>query len=190
MTSHPSARLSASRLLLDLAAGRLDPAEVDALTLWLQSEATFDPPDWVQRRAERIARQRLPVRARPASGITATARRIVARLVFDSQCQPQFVGLRAARTQVRRLLYQADNIEVDLEMSPQELSEGVRLAGQVVADLTGPSCGFVRLSTGAGEWLANLDGDGEFWLDNLAPGAYRLEVVLGERVLEVPVLPI
>jgi hypothetical protein len=42
----------------------------------------------------------------------------------------------------------------------------------------------------AGEWAADLDGDGEFWLDNLAPGAYRLEVVLGEQVLEVPRLPI
>lgn len=190
MTTHRGARRSASRLLLDLAAGRLEPAEVDALTVWLQREATLEPPDWLLRRAERIARQRLPLQSPPLTGLAATARRLVARLVFDSQCHPQFVGLRAARTQVRRLLYQADNIEVDLEMSPQEYSEGVRLAGQVVADLSGPNSGFVRLSRGAGEWLADLDGGGEFWLDNLAPGAYRLEVVLGERVLEVPVLPI
>jgi hypothetical protein len=174
-------------LLLDLAADQLEPDEVEALELWLRQEGLSEPPSWMLHRAERLARQLQPAGGR---GAVSATRRLIGRLVFDSQCQPQFVGLRAARAQVRRLLFQADNLEIDLEMSPRAADDGFRLAGQVTAGGNEPGSGFVRLSTEAGEWAADLDVDGEFWLDNLAPGAYRLEVVLGGRVLEVPVLPI
>jgi hypothetical protein len=53
-----------------------------------------------------------------------------------------------------------------------------------------PAGGFLRLSRASGEWMAKLDESGEFLLDSLSPGAYRLEVVLRDRVIEVPLLPI
>jgi hypothetical protein len=179
-----------TRLLLDLGKERLDPAEVETLEFLLRADGLIAPPPWVQRRAERIARQRLPIRQRRAIEWPDFARRLVAALAFDSRVQPQFVGLRAVPTHVRRLLFQAEDIEVDLEMSPGSASEQIRLAGQVTAGGADPSGGLLRLSRRTDEWLTQLDESGEFWLDSLEPGAYRLEVALRDRVIEVPVLPI
>jgi hypothetical protein len=179
-----------AQLLVDLGQGRLEPAEVEALEFLLRADELIAAPPWVQRRAERIARQRQPSRQRPPANWPASVRRVVATLAFDSRVQPQFAGLRAVQTHVRRLLFQTENVEVDLEMAPSSTSEQVRLAGQVSAGGTDPSGGYLRLSTNGDEWLTELDETGEFWLDSLAPGAYRLEVVLGDRVIEVPVLPI
>jgi hypothetical protein len=174
-----------ARVLLDLAEERLAPSEVEALGAWLKAEGLSVPPPWVQRRAERIARQRrAPRRAR---------RHLVAALAFDSREQLQFVGLRATPTnvtRVRRLLFQTENVEVDLEMSPVPSSDQIRLAGQVTAGGSDPSGGFLRLSTSDGEWSASLDEAGEFRFDSLAPGAYRLQVFLPDKVIEVPILPL
>jgi hypothetical protein len=188
MTNHPAATQRPVQLLVDLAEERLGLVEVEALESMLQGEGLSEPPPWVLRRAERIVGQRASPRQR--NSWTASARRFVAALIFDSQAQPQFVGLRATRTQVRRLLFQAENIEVDLEMSPSPISEEVRLAGQITAGGADPSGGFLRLTTDTGEWRAQLDDSGEFRIDSLAPGAYRLEVVLSDEVIEVPALPL
>ena len=110
-----------ARLLVDLAEGRLDDLEIDALEHLLRADG-YAPPPWVQRRAERIARQRRPQRQRPASVWPGATPRIVPTLAFDSQIQPQFVGMRAVATHVRRLLFQAEHIEVDLEMAPSKAS--------------------------------------------------------------------
>ncbi len=192
MTNHddPPAVGPPSRLLLDLGRGDLEPEEVEAIEQWLRADGLDEVPPWIQRRAERIVRQRQPARRRPAFTFPERARRLVAALAFDSQVQPQFVGLRAVQTRVRRLLFQAENIEVDLEMSPTPSNEQVRLAGQVTAGGMNPSGGFLRLSTASGQWMTTLDEAGEFWLDSLKPGAYRLEIVLQDRIIEVPVLPL
>jgi hypothetical protein len=179
-----------TRLLLDLGKERLDLAEVETLEFLLRADGLTAPPPWVQRRAERIARQHLPLRQRRSINWPNAARRLVAALAFDSRVQPQFVGLRAVPTHVRRLLFQAEDIEVDLEMSPGSASEQIRLAGQVTAGGADPTGGLLRLSRRSDEWLTQLDESGEFWLDSLEPGAYRLEVALRDRVIEVPVLPI
>src|SRR5687767_14927284 len=164
----PATAQSPVQLLVDLAEERLGLAEVEALELMLQAEGLDEPPPWVLRRAERIATQRASARQR--NHWTTSARRFIAALTFDSQAQPQFVGLRATRTHVRRLLFQAENIEVDLEMSPSLVAEQVRLAGQITAGGTDPSGGFLRLTTDTGEWRAHLDDSGEFWIDSLVPG--------------------
>jgi hypothetical protein len=190
MRSDDDAVTVPARLMVDLGEGRLDSAEVEALEFLLRADKLISPPPWVQRRAERIARQRQPIRQRRPANWPGTVRRVVAALAFDSQEQPQFAGLRAVQTHVRRLLFQTENVEVDLEVAPSSASEQVRLAGQVTAGGIDPSGGYLRLSTNGDEWLTELDETGEFWLDSLSPGAYRLEVVLRDRVIEVPVLPI
>jgi hypothetical protein len=178
------------RVLIDLAEERLDPSEIEAVELWLGADGLTPPPPWVLRRAERIARQRPRPRPSLAAPRTAVARRIIAALTFDSALQPRFAGLRASGTHVRRLLFQAENVEVDLEMTPEPAGERIRVAGQVTAGGADPSGGYLRLSNSGNEWRAPLDESGEFYLDSLTPGAYRLEVVLPDRVVEVPVLPI
>jgi hypothetical protein len=178
-----------ARLLVDLAEGQLDPTEIDAIEYLLRAEG-WAPPPWVQRRAERIARQRRPQRERPASIWSTATTRLVASLTFDSQAQTQYVGMRAVETHVRRLLFKAENIEVDLEMAPSQSSDRVRLAGQITAGGANPSGGYLRISRVDAERVAKLDQSGEFWVEDLEPGAYRLEIVFGKRVLEVPVLPL
>jgi len=118
----------------------------------------------------------------------AVERRLVATLVFDSSIEPNFVGLRATATNLRRLLFQAENIEIDLEVAPA--AEEVSLAGQVTAFGPGMSQGTLRLSTARGERVTSLDDSGWFKLDNLKRGVYRLEVALNHRLIQVPVLPL
>jgi len=181
-SDHPGAR--PSRLLLDLGQDRLADEDIEALEVCLRADGLMSPPPWVRRRAERIASHGRPTRW------LDVPRRFVAKLAFDSQAQPQYVGLRAAHTRIRRLLFQAEGLEVDLEVTPTNTPERVRLAGQVTAAGSDPSAGFLRLSTAAGDWTTPFDESGEFWLDNLTTGAYRLEVSVGDRVVEIPVLPI
>jgi hypothetical protein len=177
-----------SRLLLDLAEERLDPGEVETVELWLRAEGLTATPPWVRRRAERLAGRSLPARRPDFSW--PTVRRVIASLAFDSAMQPQFVGMRASQTRVRRLLFQAESIEVDLEMTPVPSSEQVRVSGQVTAGGADPSGGMLRLSKVADERQAQLSESGEFWLEDLDPGAYRLEIELDNRVVEVSSLPI
>jgi hypothetical protein len=91
---------------------------------------------------------------------------------------------------VRRLLFHADQIEVDLEVTPSHSSERLRLMGQVTSGGTDPSGGALRLSSDTEEWLAQLDESGEFLIDDLKAGAYRLEVAIDNRLIEVQSLPI
>jgi hypothetical protein len=48
--------------------------------------------------------------------------------------------------------------------------------------------GWLRLLKGRDQWLVRLDESGEFRLDGLPPGAYRLEFVFKNRTIELPVL--
>jgi hypothetical protein len=112
----------------------------------------------------------------------------VAALAFDSQVQAQFAGLRAMPTHIRRLLYQADDVELDLEVTPA--SGDVCLAGQITAGEAQANGGILRLSRAADRRTARLNGSGEFRLEHLARGAYRLEITLPGRIVEVPVLPL
>jgi hypothetical protein len=117
-----------------------------------------------------------------------SAPHLVATLTFDSRVQDQFVGLRAARSHVRRMLYQVHDYEVDLEITPQADAGKVRLAGQATMGGLDPGDGFVRLSKSDIESMVPLEESGEFWLDAVPSGAYRLEVVLSNHVIELPFL--
>jgi hypothetical protein len=114
--------------------------------------------------------------------------RSTAELVLDSRVHPQFVGLRAARP-LRRALFQTDGYQIDFEVTVNPSSGRARLAGQITG---AHDCGegWLRLSRGSDEWLVRLDESGEFRLDDLVPGAYRLEFTLKDRMIEVPVLPL
>jgi hypothetical protein len=117
-------------------------------------------------------------------------RRVLATTAFDSRVQPRFVGLRGVGTPARRAMFQAQDVEIDLEITPSPKTGRVRLAGELI--LRGPDHGrtVLRLSGALGERLERLDDAGEFWLDELEPGLYSLEIELEDRVVEVPVLEI
>ena len=178
------------RLLMDLALDELDDGEAEMAELLLRADGLTKPPPWVLRRDERIARRYQSTRSPHRSTWDSGWRRTVASIAFDSRVQPQFAGLRAGLAQVRRLLFQAENLEVDLEMRPGPLREQVRLAGQVTAAGANPHGGLLRLSTPDREQETLLDECGEFWIDGLERGTYRLEIVFAGRLVEIPVLPI
>jgi hypothetical protein len=138
-------------------------------------------------------RKRLPPRqssqqdkpnARPS-----TFSHAVARLAFDSEVDPGYVGCRAAQTNPkRRLRFETEDTEIDLEMGPQPDVQSLRLAGQIILGLDDARDGWLRLLKGRDQWLVRLDESGEFRLDGLPPGAYRLEFVFKNRTIELPVL--
>jgi hypothetical protein len=121
-------------------------------------------------------------------GSPVCERRLIATLVFDSATQPNYVGLRATTMANRRLLFQAENIELDLEVAP--MAGDVSLAGQVTAVGPDLGSGTLRLTRALDERVASLDQSGWFKLDNLTRGVYRLEVALNQRLIQVPVLPL
>lgn len=61
-------------------------------------------------------------------------RRVVrrARRVFDSRHEPAPAGIRSFQVPVHRLLYEADNLMVDLSLEPEKDSQRIALVGQVV----------------------------------------------------------
>jgi hypothetical protein len=115
--------------------------------------------------------------------------RSTAELVFDSRIHPQFVGLRAVGRPIRRALFQIDGYQIDFEVTVNPSSGRAQLAGQITGARDGAD-GWLRLSRGSDQWSVRIDESGEFRLDDLVPGAYRLEFALKDRMIEVPVLPL
>jgi hypothetical protein len=116
-------------------------------------------------------------------------RRSTTEPVFDSRIHPQFVGLRAVGRPIRRALFQIDGYQIDFEVTVNPSSGRARLAGHITGARDGGD-GWLRLSRGSEQWLVRLDESGEFRLDDLVRGPYRLELALKDRMIEVPVLPL
>jgi anti-sigma factor RsiW len=55
----------------------------------------------------------------------------IPRLVFDSLWQPAAVGVRAAHSTPRRLIYKAGEITIEMQIEPELHSERLNIAGQV-----------------------------------------------------------
>jgi hypothetical protein len=73
-------------------------------------------------------------------------------------------------------------------MGPHPAMQSWRLAGQITLGLDDARDGWLRLLKGRDQWLVRLEESGEFRLDGLPPGAYRLEFVFKNRTIELPVL--
>lgn len=124
----------------------------------------------------------------PAPAAAATVRRWVAVLGFDSWSAPPLaLGLRALPSQVRHLLFSADERDVDLRIVPE--AEGFALSGQHL----GPDGhGRVELSWVAGgggpsaQRVAALNDMGEFRLEGVAEGSYVLTVRIGDDEIVLP----
>jgi hypothetical protein len=115
-------------------------------------------------------------------------RRWVAVLSADSWAMPQqALGLRAAPSDVRHMLFTADDRDVDIRIAPQ--AEGFALSGQHLGPDAG---GHVELSWVAGGTPATspldsaLDDMGEFRFDGVAPGTYLLTVRIGGDEIVLP----
>jgi hypothetical protein len=113
----------------------------------------------------------------------------VARLTFDSEVDLAYVGCGATQTSPkRRLHFETEDSEMDLETGSHPVMQSSLLAGQITLGPVDARGGWLRLLKGRDQWLVRLDESGEFRLDGLPPGAYRLEFVFKNRTIELPVL--
>jgi hypothetical protein len=171
------------RILLDLAEGRLDPGEVDAVLGWLRASAE-EPPPWVVNRAARIARQAAAVRpARPR-----LLQRLTAALVYDNRRQLRPAGARAAGAEPPRLRYRAGGLEVDLELGTGSRAGRLLMLGQVTAGEADVARAWVAADGPGGRLEAGVDDLGQFALDGLLPGRHRLEIGLTSALIAIPEL--
>jgi hypothetical protein len=123
----------------------------------------------------------------PASGVadvvSAGLRLVQAVLSFDSWARPAVaMGMRAAGSQTRHLLFSAQGRDIDLRISPA--AEHFALSGQIL----GPDeSGVVELLPQSGDpQLAKLDKLGEFRLDSVRTGTYQLTLRLGADMIVLP----
>jgi hypothetical protein len=124
----------------------------------------------------------------PEARAGKAVRRWVAVLGFDSWSAPPLaLGLRAVPSQVRHLLFSADERDVDLRIAPE--AEGFALRGQHL----GPEGqGQVELTwvAGAGgpsaQRAAALNDRGEFRLEGVHEGTYVLTVRIGDDEIVLP----
>ena len=113
---------------------------------------------------------------------------VVAALVYDSQQQPTIAGARSVRTPKRRLLFEVDGVEIDLEVTRSTTAGRLRLLGQVTADDEHPDPAWVLIAGVSGCLETETDDLGQFALDGLMAGAHHIAVGLPHDVLEIPAL--
>jgi len=172
------------RILSDLADGRLDLAETEAVVDWLRASGEDEPPAWVVNRAVRIPRQATGGRkSRPA-----VWRRLVAALVYDNRLQPRAAGARAITFDQPRLMYQAGGVEIDLEVSESSISGRLRMLGQVTAEEPDLARAWVVAEGPGGRTEGEVDELGQFVLDGLLGGRHKMEIGLTYELIEIPEL--
>lgn len=123
-------------------------------------------------------------------GVAQAALRLVhAVLSFDSWAQPPVaLGMRAAASSTRHLLFSAQGRDIDLRITP--LDEHFALAGQIL----GPDeMGVIELATPfasdadtVGARVTSLDAMGEFRLEGVRGGTYRMTLRMGGDEIVLP----
>ena len=115
-------------------------------------------------------------------------RRTIAALVYDSQRQRPVAGARAVVTTERRLLFETDDLAIDLEVDRDRTTRRLRLLGQIMADQPHRVPAWV-IATGASGYLETETDDlGQFALEGLVAGTHRLVIGLTHDVIELPML--
>ncbi len=131
------------------------------------------------------------MRLQPSAAATARAaalRRLAAVLRFDSwACSPLALGLRSPRAEARHLLFSAMGRDIDLRITATE--HHFALAGQIL----GPDeSGCVELTPQAGQAQgrrsAAIDALGEFRLDGVRSGTYRLTLRVDSDEVLLPLI--
>lgn len=130
---------------------------------------------------------------------TAFGRLVRAVLSFDSWAAPALAGnMRSLRSPTRHLLYSAEGRDIDLRISPQAgIAAGpFSLSGQIL----GPDeSGRIELfalnegnsaSPGTPQHAGTLDDLGEFRIDGVPAGLYRLTLHVGDSPIVVQPLEV
>ena len=135
-------------------------------------------------------------RAHPAAALArAVLVRISALLSFDSWAAAAGApSVRSLRSATRHLLFAAQGRDIDLRIAPTPAAPS-NIAFCLTGQVLGPDeTGAVLLTRidppGAAPRHAVLDGLGEFRIDAVPAGAYRLTLHLGPDAIDLPVLQV
>jgi hypothetical protein len=113
-------------------------------------------------------------------------RQVSAVLSFDSwagAAVPQ--GVRSMRSPTRHLLFSAQGRDIDLRIAP--VAEAFALTGQILGPDDGGSVELSRDGGAAAEpRVTQLDDLGEFRIDGLYAGTYRLTLNMGGEQIVLP----
>jgi hypothetical protein len=154
----------------------------DLASLLPRAAAMPDAPDPLIRAAEDLALRG----ATPSDVARAATRLLAAALRFDSWAgAPLAFGMRALPADTRHLLFSAMGRDIDLRITP--VDPHFALAGQIL----GPDeSGRVELTPQAGQGegrrTAAIDELGEFRLDDVHCGTYRLTLRMGSDEIVLP----
>lgn len=152
-----------------------------------------DVPEALQQAAIQLWRVATPAAAAGAAAqavVQAVWRQVVAVLSFDSWASPALAaGMRSGRSPTRHLLFSAQGRDIDLRIAPT--AQAFSLAGQIL----GPDAsGVIELITegGAGHAarVTDLDALGEFRIDGLSRGIYRMTLRVGGDEIVMPPLDV
>ena len=144
------------------------------------------PESWVRRAVHGFA-MRPAIDPDPA--VRGLLNRIAAVLSFDSWASPALaLGVRAVPSDTRHLLFSSQGRDIDLRITPAP--QGYAVAGQIL----GPDeTGVVELSpdadatdASASVRCAPLDELGEFRLEGVNRGTYRLTLRVGRDEIALP----
>jgi hypothetical protein len=154
----------------------------DFASLVPRAAAMADAPTNLIRAAEDLG-----PRADALGGLAGAATRLLAAaLRFDSWAgAPLAFGMRALPSDTRHLLFSAMGRDIDLRITPAEAH--FALAGQIL----GPDeAGRVELTPQAGQGegrrIAAIDELGEFRLDDVHSGTYRITLRMGGDEIVLP----
>jgi len=149
--------------------------ELQLLLSDLQHDASFEPPAELLRWGIQLFQ---PIMRPEVNAV----RRFIAALVFDTQDQPMFAGVRRVGAPPRQLLFRAGEVDVDVKIESMEANDRITLAGQVLS--TGPKFFDntpVKLeSHGTVRYRTKTNVVGEFMFDDVPKDTYHLSVDLPE----------
>lgn len=169
------------------------------LALVQRAIAMPDVPPHLLQRALDLWQQRPGARPKAVDEGRPALQRWLAVLAFDSWvAAPVAAGMRALPSEVRQLLFSADGCDIDLRVAPRGAAAVATTDFTLSGQLLGPFTeGRIEITGMAGDGAA-LPGTkvvpveplGEFHVDGIQPGSYRITVRLGDTEIELPLLDV
>ena len=103
------------------------------------------------------------------------------------------MGMRGSATDTRHLLFCAEGCDIDLRITPT--ADCYAVAGQILGSTESGQVEFAATEVGvrgifSGARIAPLDDMGEFHLDGLSAGTYRLTLKVGRDKIALPPIDI
>ena len=142
-------------------------------------DQTIAPPSSVLNRAIAVYQNQVSSPRQPHL-------RALAALQFDSRVQLSTAAFRGV-TRVRQLLFTAQQVDIDLQLTPEQ--GDYNLIGQILGpqQTEGQSMAFVSLQNKTGKLLKSTETDphGQFVFKQILPGSYDLIFDLGSQEIAI-----